>query len=125
MAKEGEKTITKQQLKEEIRSVVQKALFEAHFKKFDEEHIVKEDLHNVIHKVGDKWKIRGHHGDWDATYDSKQDAEDGLKAYFANKNESIQLDKDDLMEIASDVMKEYIIRKKIPMNESALNKFFC
>lgn len=54
---------------------------------------INEDLHNVIHKEGDKWKIRGHKGkgdnesdgDWAANYDSKEAAEAALKAYFANK----------------------------------------
>lgn len=48
--------------------------------------MVAEELHNVIHKKGNKWHIRGHHGDWNAEYDSKSDAEKGLKAYFANKH---------------------------------------
>lgn len=50
------------------------------------EKVLFEELHNVIHKKGDKWHIKGHHGDWKAEYDSKSDAEKGLKAYFANKN---------------------------------------
>lgn len=50
------------------------------------EKILFEELHNVIHKKGDKWHIKGHHGDWNAEYDSKSDAEKGLKAYFANKH---------------------------------------
>lgn len=48
--------------------------------------LIAEELHNVIHKKGNKWHIRGHHGDWNAEYDSKADAEKGLKAYFANKH---------------------------------------
>jgi hypothetical protein len=47
----------------------------------------------VIKKVGDKWKIlkkdRKHY--WDADYDTKKDAEDALKAYWANKHESRNL----------------------------------
>lgn len=56
--------------------------------------VLDEELKNVIHKDGDKWKIKGHHGDWNAEYDSKEDAEKGLKAYFANKkiNEEIMED---------------------------------
>lgn len=50
------------------------------------EKVLFEELQNVIHKKGSKWRIRGHHGDWNAEYDSKSDAEKGLKAYFANKN---------------------------------------
>ena len=42
--------------------------------------LIAEELHNVIHKKGNKWHIRGHHGDWNAEYDSKADAEKGLKA---------------------------------------------
>lgn len=55
--------------------------------------IVKEELHNVIHKEGGKWKIRGHKGkgtnekdgDWAANYDSKESAEAALRGYFAKK----------------------------------------
>lgn len=40
----------------------------------------------VITKVGNKWRIKGKGGKlWAAHYDTEQDAEDGLKAYFANK----------------------------------------
>lgn len=54
---------------------------------------VNEELHDVIHKEGDNWKIRGHKGkgdneadgDWNANYKSKESAEKALKAYFANK----------------------------------------
>jgi hypothetical protein len=41
--------------------------------------------------VGNKWKIlrkdRKHY--WDAEYDTKEDAENALKAYWANKHESL------------------------------------
>lgn len=55
--------------------------------------IIKEELENVIHKEGDKWKIRGHKGkgdnekdgDWNADYKTKEDAKAALRAYFANK----------------------------------------
>lgn len=55
--------------------------------------IIKEELENVIHKEGGKWKIRGHKGkgnnekdgDWKADYKSKEDAKAALRAYFANK----------------------------------------
>lgn len=55
--------------------------------------IIREELSNVIHKEGNKWKIRGHKGkgtnekdgDWAADYKTKQDAIAALKAYFANK----------------------------------------
>ena len=44
-----------------------------------------------IKKVGDKWRIySGKTGKmWKAHYDSKEDAEKGLKAYFASQNESL------------------------------------
>lgn len=51
---------------------------------YDKEKL-NEDLHNVIHKVGNKWHIRGHHKDWNAEYDTKEDAEAALRAYHANK----------------------------------------
>ena len=55
--------------------------------------IIKEELRNVIHKEGNKWKIRGHKGkgnneadgDWAADYDSKESAEAALRGYFAKK----------------------------------------
>ena len=48
--------------------------------------IITEELHNVIHKVNGKWRIKGHHGYWNAVYDTKEDAEAGLKAYFSRKH---------------------------------------
>lgn len=54
--------------------------------------IYYEDDSGVIRKVGNKWKIlkkdRKHY--WDADYDTKKDAEDALKAYWANKHECIK-----------------------------------
>ena len=55
--------------------------------------IMQESLKNVIHKEGNKWKIRGHKGkgsnekdsDWAADYDSKKDAQAALRGYFAKK----------------------------------------
>ena len=55
--------------------------------------IIKEELKNVIHKEGNKWKIRGHKGkgnneadgDWAADYKSKESAEAALRGYFAKK----------------------------------------
>lgn len=53
-----------------------------------------EELHDVIVKVGDYWRIKGHAskgtntpkmGYWKAKYKTKEDAENALKAYFANK----------------------------------------
>lgn len=54
---------------------------------------VNEELHDVIHKEGDDWKIRGHKGkgdnekdgDWKANYKSKASAEAALRGYFAQK----------------------------------------
>lgn len=54
---------------------------------------VNEELHDVVHKEGDDWKIRGHKGkgdneadgDWKANYKSKASAEAALRGYFAQK----------------------------------------
>ena len=55
---------------------------------------INEGLHDVIVKVGDYWRIKGHAGKgtntpkrgyWKAKYTSKEKAENALKAYFANK----------------------------------------
>ena len=59
----------------------------------DLQEMVVEALKNVIHKEGDKWKIRGHKGkgtnepdgDWAADYNSKESAQAALRGYFANK----------------------------------------
>lgn len=55
--------------------------------------ILSEELHNVVHKEGDVWKIKGHKGkgdnekdgDWKADYKSKESAEAALRGYFAQK----------------------------------------
>lgn len=55
--------------------------------------ILSEELHNVVHKEGDVWKIKGHKGkgdnekdgDWQANYKSKASAEAALRGYFAQK----------------------------------------
>lgn len=55
--------------------------------------IIEGELKNVIHKEGNKWKIRGHKnkgnnesdGDWSANYSSKEKAKAALRAYFAKK----------------------------------------
>lgn len=60
----------------------------------DLKKIIKEELKNVIHKEGNKWKIRGYKGkgnneadgDWAADYKSKESAEAALRAYFAHKH---------------------------------------
>ena len=53
-----------------------------------------EELHDVIVKVGDYWRIKGHAGKgtntpkrgyWKAKYETREKAENALKAYFANK----------------------------------------
>lgn len=54
---------------------------------------IHEELKNVIHKEGGKWKIRGHKGkgdnekdgDWAADYSTKEKAKAALRAYFAHK----------------------------------------
>ena len=49
-----------------------------------------EERTDVIVKVGNKWKIKGKKQKyWDADYDTKADAQAALKAYWANKNESV------------------------------------
>lgn len=53
----------------------------------------EKELHDVVHKEGDDWKIRGHKGkgdneadgDWKANYKSKASAEAALRGYFAQK----------------------------------------
>lgn len=49
---------------------------------------VDKDGKGVIRKVGNKWKIlkKNRKDYWDADYKTKSDAEDALKAYWANKN---------------------------------------
>lgn len=45
---------------------------------------------DVIVKVGNKWRIKGKKQKyWDAEYDTKADAQDALRAYWANKGESL------------------------------------
>ena len=55
---------------------------------------INDELHNVIVKVGDYWRIKGHAGKgtntkkrgyWKAKYETKEKAEAALKAYFAHK----------------------------------------
>ena len=55
---------------------------------------INEELHDVIVKVGNYWRIKGHAGKgtnspkrgyWKAKYKTKEKAEAALKAYFANK----------------------------------------
>ena len=54
-----------------------------------------EELHDVIVKVGNYWRIKGHAGKgtntpkrgyWKAKYETREKAENALKAYFANKH---------------------------------------
>ena len=54
-----------------------------------------EELHDVIVKVGDYWRIKGHAGKgtntpklgyWKAKYETREKAEAALKAYFVNKH---------------------------------------
>ena len=45
---------------------------------------------DVIVKVGNKWKIKGKKQKyWDAEYDTKEKAQAAIKAYWANKHESL------------------------------------
>ena len=53
-----------------------------------------EELHDVIVKVGNYWRIKGHAGKgtntpkrgyWKAKYETREKAENALKAYFAHK----------------------------------------
>ena len=55
---------------------------------------VQEELKDVIVKVGDYWRIKGHAGKgtntpkrgyWKAKYKTREKAENALKAYFTNK----------------------------------------
>ena len=46
---------------------------------------------DVIVKVGNKWKIKGNKVKyWNASYDTKADAQAALRAYWANKHEAIK-----------------------------------
>lgn len=46
---------------------------------------------DVIVKVGNKWRVKGRKVKyWNAEYDTKADAEDALKAYWANKHECLK-----------------------------------
>lgn len=56
---------------------------------------INEELHDVIVKVGNYWRIKGHAGKgtntekrgyWKAKYQTREKAEAALKAYFANKH---------------------------------------
>ncbi len=49
-----------------------------------------EERTDVIVKVGNKWKVKGKKQKyWDADYDTKADAQAALRAYWANKHESV------------------------------------
>lgn len=56
-----------------------------------ESSILDEDDSGVIKKVGNKWKIlkKDKKSYWDAEYDTKEKAQAALKAYWANKHESL------------------------------------
>ena len=59
-------------------------------------HLLNEDDSKdddgVIRKVGNKWKIlkKNRKDYWDADYKTKKDAENALKAYWANKHECMK-----------------------------------
>ena len=63
-----------------------------------------------IKKVGDKWRIiSGKTGKmWKAHYDSKEDAEAGLKAYFASQHESLEEETDVLSEAKKRAIEKHI-----------------
>lgn len=63
-----------------------------------------------IKKVGDKWRIiSGKTGKmWKAHYDSKEDAEAGLKAYFASQHESLEEEADVLSEAKKRAIEKHI-----------------
>ena len=63
-----------------------------------------------IKKVGDKWRIlSGKTGKmWKAHYDTKEDAEKGLKAYFASQHESLEEDKIALSEAKKRAIEKHI-----------------
>jgi len=63
-----------------------------------------------IKKVGDKWRIiSGKTGKmWKAHYDTKEDAEAGLKAYFASQNESLEEETDVLSEAKKRAIEKHI-----------------
>lgn len=50
-----------------------------------------ESTDGVIRKVGNKWRIlkKNRKDYWDAEYDTKADAQAALRAYWANKHESL------------------------------------
>lgn len=64
------------------------------------ESIFNEEDDGVIRKVGNKWKIlkKSRRSYWDADFDTKSDAEAALRAYWANKRESLENDHRSLVE---------------------------
>lgn len=94
------KSQLKQMIKEAVQSVIEQSIpnKNSHKVKLSElkrmiaEEVKKyspmnEELHNVISKHGDSWRIRGHHGLWPQHYKSKEDAEAALKAYHSVNEE--------------------------------------
>lgn len=80
-----------------INTMEQLQLTESELQNMIEKAVFKRVCENVIHKEGDKWKIKGkkhggsHNekdGDWKASYDTRDDAESALKGYFSSQNES-------------------------------------
>ena len=60
------------------------------------QQFLTEELHDVIVKVGDYWRIKGHAGKgtntpkrgyWKAKYETREKAENALKAYFSCEND--------------------------------------
>ena len=63
-----------------------------------------------IKKVGDKWRIlSGKTGKmWKAHYDTKEDAEKGLKAYFASQHESLEKNMNTLTEAKKRAIEKHL-----------------
>jgi len=63
-----------------------------------------------IKKVGDKWRIfSGKTGKmWKAHYDTKEDAEKGLKAYFASQHESLEENMNTLTEAKKRAIEKHL-----------------
>jgi hypothetical protein len=69
-------------------------LTESELQEVLEKKVFQRICETVIHKEGDKWKIKGNKkggshnekdGDWNASYDSEEDAKKALKGYFYNR----------------------------------------
>lgn len=117
--------ITKQVMEGEMSKTAQH--MEDKLGTIEEEEELNE-LDNVVHKEGDKWKIRGHKGkgnneadgDWAADYSSKSKADAALRAYFAQNEkkkqvkpmtESIKISRGDIKNIVESILTETLKKK--------------